>query len=85
MKLTYANTGLSVKKVNQEYLRRNLLHASSVGVVAGLESAINRLRELKRCPRWLFLKLSTEHVKACAIATEMAKHRDEIEPYEEEK
>ena len=36
-----------------EYLRRNLLHAASVGANANSKNLLERLDKLKRCTAWL--------------------------------
>lgn len=72
--------GLSVadKEMQQEYLRRNLIHAKSVGVQAGIKTAIDRLEGNKNSPQWLVALLRREYVKTDSICTETAKHRDEV-------
>ena len=61
-----------------EYLRRNLFHCKAVGVAAGINAAIVRLKKTTRAPKWLMKILETELVKAAEVANEMAKHRDEV-------
>jgi len=65
----------------EEYLRRNLLHASSVGATAGANSAIERLKKMKRPPKWLLAALDGISRRASDVAHEMATHRDELSPY----
>lgn len=63
----------------EEYLRRNLLHASSVGVKTDIEAAMKRLVNRRAgCPKWLLKLLTRAHVKAYNVSKEMCSHRDEI-------
>lgn len=66
------------KKMQQEYLRRNLVHAKAVGVQAGIKAAIDRLEGNKNRPQWLVDLLRREYEKTDSICTEAAKHRDEV-------
>lgn len=66
-----------MKKVD-EYLRRNLLHAASVGVQAGIGAAIDGLAVRRNAPKWLIKILYETHSKAYDVSKEMAKHRDEV-------
>lgn len=61
---------------HEEYLRRNLVHAGSVGVVAGLEVAIKRLGGMKSAPKWLKELLASEHKKAAQFPAELAAWRN---------
>lgn len=63
-----------------EYLRRNILHASSVGVQANIGVAIDRLVFQKHPPKWLLKLLDKAHNQAYDVSKEMAKHRDEVKP-----
>ena len=63
-----------------EYLRRNLLHASSVGVRANIEAAIKRLASQKRTPKWLMQLLKQTCAQAERVRQEMADHRNEVRP-----
>ena len=38
---------------HEEYLRRNLLHANSIGARAGVRTALERLSKMKRAPHWI--------------------------------
>ena len=69
-----------MKKRMQEYLRRNLLHAASVGVVAGARASLSRARETHQ-PKWLIRSLENILDRALRVAHEMACHRDEVSPY----
>ncbi len=60
-----------------EYLRRNLLHASSVGMKANAEAALKRLDGLTRQPMWLVRMLEGIVERGERVCPEMAAHRDE--------
>ena len=62
----------------EEYLRRNLVHASSVGTLATTRAAIKRVKNLKRPQKWLVKFLEAIHRRAEPLPEELAKHRDEI-------
>lgn len=64
-----------------EYLRRNLLHASSVGALANAEAALERVRRWKSQPKWLVELLKGIIERAGRVEPEMAAHRDELDPY----
>ena len=61
-----------------EYLRRNLLHASSIGMKANAEAALKRLRAHSRPPKWLLKSLEGIVERGERVCPEMAKHRDEV-------
>jgi hypothetical protein len=63
----------------EEYLRRNLIHASSVGALAGAEKSLARILTWKKRPRWLVDSLEGIKERAQVVAGEMAKHRDEVQ------
>lgn len=62
----------------KEYLRRNLLHAKSVGVHFGIKSVIDRVEKMRRKPKWMLEILRRELVKSDAVQKEMAAHREEM-------
>lgn len=64
---------------HEEYLRRNLLHASSVGVRANLRFALKRLGETKRPPKWLLILLEGTLERAEKVHPEMAAWRDQAD------
>ncbi len=64
--------------VVNEYLRRNLLHASAIGALAGAKKSLARVKAWKNAPKWLVRSLSGVVIRADAVATEMAAHRDEV-------
>jgi len=65
------------KIVSAEYLRRNLIHAKSVGVCGNLEAALIRLQASKSPIKWLIENLKGSLGRAKVVSGEMAKHRDE--------
>ena len=65
----------------EEYLRRNDLHAASVGLIAELQKSLGRLRAGKSPPRWLMRSLHEARSRAERISAEMARHRDEVSPW----
>lgn len=64
---------------HEEYLRRNLIHAGSVGVVAGLEVAVRRVEARKGIPKWLRELLASELKKAREFPAELAAWRNTAE------
>lgn len=66
------------KALMDEYLRRNLVHAKSVGVLYGIKTIVDRLDKQKRKPKWMMNILNREMIKANVVAHEIAAHRDEI-------
>jgi hypothetical protein len=67
------------KTLLDEYLRRNMLHASACGAEANTRTALGRLRTQKRPPKWLIETLEGVLARCEKVAPEMARHRDEIE------
>lgn len=63
----------------KEYLRRNELHAKSVGVYFGILAVVERINTMRRKPKWMLEILNRELVKADAVQKEMAAHREEME------
>lgn len=61
---------------HQEYLRRNLAHASAVGVRANLGSAIDRLAARKAPPKWLVDLLRRTLERADTLPAELARWRN---------
>jgi hypothetical protein len=61
---------------HEEYLRRNLVHCGSVGVHAGLQNAVDRLKATKRPPKWLVAQLEGLVPRAVASAHEIALWRN---------
>lgn len=63
-----------------QYLLRNLKHASAVGLCAGLSTIICRLKLKKHQQKWLLRALDENLQRANALPGELAAHRDEIKP-----
>lgn len=61
---------------HKEYLRRNLNHASSVGAVAAIRVAQERIEAMKRKPKWLVDALHSARERAEKLPKEMAAWRD---------
>lgn len=61
---------------HEEYLRRNLLHAASIGCSANISVALDRLRGIKRTPKWLMALLEGALARSAEVAPEMAKWRN---------
>lgn len=61
---------------HEEYLRRNLIHAGSIGVRAGISNAVDRLRTQKRPPKWLVAQLDGLLERAERSSGELAKWRN---------
>lgn len=59
-----------------EYLRRNLVHAGSVGVWAGIITASDRLKQMKRPPKWLVEQLDGLVERAEKASAELAQWRN---------
>ena len=70
---------VEAKTVSEEYLRRNIIHAKSVGVCGNLDAALKRLLVSKKPMRWLISNLKGSLGRARVVSGEMAKHRDEVE------
>jgi hypothetical protein len=64
-----------VKAALDEYLRRNLVHATAVGVHANLGVAIDRLARMKSPPKWLVDLLKRTHANSAALPPELARWR----------
>jgi len=63
-----------------EYLRRNLIHASAVGIAAGADAALKRLAVMKRPPKWIVESFTGIADRASKVHPEIAAHRDELTP-----
>ena len=64
----------------KEYLRRNLVHASSVGARANLQWILKRLRERQHNPKWLMKALMGVGRRIGDLPEEIAKYRDQVKP-----
>jgi len=61
---------------HEEYLRRNLVHAASVGVVADVGAVLTRLKTIKSAPKWLVEQLERTHRKSKNIPHDVALWRN---------
>lgn len=61
---------------HEEYLRRNLVHCSAVGVTADLTATLDRLLATKQPPKWLVEQLKRTHAKSSKVPVEVARWRD---------
>lgn len=64
---------------HEEYLRRNLIHCSSLGAKAGIEVAIKRLSAMKRPPKWLLDELHGALERAKKLPPELAAWRNQAD------
>jgi len=65
-------------RINEEYLRRNHLHAISVGLQAGITSLIEHLTSLKSTPKWILCQLKDLVERADKVKKELVTHRAEV-------
>ena len=65
----------------KEYLRRNLLHAQSVGALANTRVALGRAMTVKRMPLWVIAALRSIEDRVEPLPHELAVHRNEVSPY----
>jgi len=61
---------------HEEYLRRNLVHASSVGALANTRAALARARGLRSMPKWLIEALEGIEERAVKVPADMAMWRN---------
>lgn len=73
------------REAMEEYLRRTQLHAAACGANANAITARSRILDLKKYPIWLVNLLDGIIDRTGRVASEMAKHRDEITVYIKEK
>ncbi len=66
-----------LSKREQEYSRRNVLHAKAVGALANSKAVLARLAAAKT-PRWLLEAMGGIVARLEDVAPEMAVHRDEM-------
>ena len=62
--------------VRDEYIRRNLQHARSVGANANLAKVIVRLRSANYAPLWLLDELDGIQKRIDGLPNDLAKWRD---------
>jgi len=61
-----------------EYLRRNVILASSIGMKANAQAALKRLDSLSRQPMWLVRLLEGIVERGERVCPELVAHRDEV-------
>jgi len=66
------------KLKQDEYLRRNLLHCKSVGIVAEAEAVLSRLMDMKKPPKWIIKSMNEIIKRGAPISQELAYHRGEV-------
>lgn len=64
--------------INPEYLRRNLLHCTSVGAHSCIVSAIARLSKQKRPRKWLMKLLRDAEERAAKLPSALACYRSAV-------
>jgi len=62
--------------VSNEYMRRNLVHAASVGAIAELDDLIGRAESVGYLPQWLLDGLGQVERRICMAPKELAAWRD---------
>ena len=63
---------------NKEYLRRNLIHAASIGMKGNAEYALRRLSSHQAPPLWLLNTLAEIVERGEKVCPELAAHRNEV-------
>lgn len=61
---------------HEEYLRRNLVHASSVGALANTRAALARARSVRSMPKWMIEALEGIEERAAKVPQDMAAWRN---------
>ena len=61
--------------IDPEYLRRNLMVCKAVGAKANAASALTRLRQQKRPPKWLVKALEGIEERVQPLSYELANYR----------
>jgi hypothetical protein len=69
-------TAAPTPQPHEEYLRRNLLIASAIGARAGAETALQRLQQSKRPPKWLIAQLAGIVARTEKLPHDLALWRD---------
>lgn len=64
-----------------EYLTRDLAVCSSYGIEAASRVALERLRQMKRPPKWLIEKFEAIHEREAKVRPHLIEHRAEVSPY----
>lgn len=65
---------------SDEYIRRNMLHAASLGAATNLKHVRERLSGRKNVPYWLKEELADIQKLINPLPAELAAHRDEVQP-----
>lgn len=60
------------------YLARNLDVANVVGLNAGINNLLSRLKKLKRTPLWLICELHELQERSDRLIPRLIEHRDEL-------
>ena len=60
-----------------EYEKRNIQVATAYGLVAGLESTLNRASARKDCPQWLAANLTHYIGRAKSLIPPLVEYKDE--------
>jgi len=68
----------------EQYLARNLAIASSVGIGAAADKALERLAKMKRPPKWLVAKFEAIREREAKIRPHLVEYRGEVSPYREQ-
>lgn len=61
----------------EEYLRRNLIHATACGIDAAAKVALDRLKKRKTRPQWLIRHLDSIIERTPTIIAAALQYRDE--------
>ncbi len=62
---------------HDEYLRRNVLHASSLGATAAARVALERLGKMKRPPKWIVDAFKSVQERTEPLSPDLARWRNE--------
>lgn len=76
MNLRSSKAGMSAAP-HEEYIRRNIVVAKACGLKEEIKVTTQRLRQMRRVPKWLFASLTAMHERAADLPTELAKWRDD--------
>src|SRR5690606_25772985 len=63
---------------SKEYLRRNLQVAKVVGAHAAAESALKRLAEMKKPPKWIVDAFMAIESRTESLSPDLAAYRDQL-------
>ena len=68
--------GVAEGSAPTEYLRRNIVIAKACGLKHEIKLTTQRLRKMRRVPKWLFASLTAMHERAADLPPELAQWRD---------